>query len=221
MRALRRKRHGTSITPPTVVADRPDRVWAVDFQFDVTTNGWPIKIVSIIDEHTRECLGGMVERSVTGDHLVDELDRVAGQRGTYPTVLRCDNGRELALQCNGRLGPRAGRVALHPARRALVKRVRRIVQLPHPRRVPQHQQLLVAGAGARGNQRLETRPQPPPATQRWATNPRPAMLPPVPTDERLSLASSRGPVSRHSDAGVRPWARVHSIPGTPQRPGHR
>jgi putative transposase len=28
-------------------------VWAVDFQFDVTTDGRPIKIVSIIDEHTR------------------------------------------------------------------------------------------------------------------------------------------------------------------------
>jgi hypothetical protein len=28
-------------------------VWAVDFQFDVTTDGRPIKIVSFIDEHTR------------------------------------------------------------------------------------------------------------------------------------------------------------------------
>jgi hypothetical protein len=28
-------------------------VWAVDFQFDVTTDGRPIKIVSIVDEHTR------------------------------------------------------------------------------------------------------------------------------------------------------------------------
>lgn len=49
-----------------MVADAPDRVWAVDFQFDVTTDGRPIEIVSIIDEHTRECLGGMVERSITG-----------------------------------------------------------------------------------------------------------------------------------------------------------
>ena len=43
-----------------------------------------IKIVSIIDEHTRECLGGMVERSITGEDLIAELDRLAGQRGTYP-----------------------------------------------------------------------------------------------------------------------------------------
>lgn len=64
-------------------------------KFDATTDGRPIKIVSIIDEHTRECLGGLVERSVTADGLIDEPDRLALQRG-YPTVLRCDNGPELA-----------------------------------------------------------------------------------------------------------------------------
>jgi transposase InsO family protein len=77
------------------VADAPNRVWAVDFQFDATTDGRPIKIVSIIDEHTRECLGGLVERSVTADDLIGELDRLATQRG-HPAVLRCDNGPELA-----------------------------------------------------------------------------------------------------------------------------
>jgi hypothetical protein len=34
----RRKRHRTSTAPPTVIADGPNRVWAVDFQFDVTTD---------------------------------------------------------------------------------------------------------------------------------------------------------------------------------------
>lgn len=64
----RRQRHGTSTTPGTVGADGPNRVWAVDFQFDVTTDGHPIKIVSIVDEHTRECLGSLVERSITGEN---------------------------------------------------------------------------------------------------------------------------------------------------------
>jgi hypothetical protein len=54
-----------------------------------------VKIVSIIDEHTRECLGGLVDRSITGDRLIDELDRLA-TTGGYPAVLRCDNGPELA-----------------------------------------------------------------------------------------------------------------------------
>jgi putative transposase len=62
-----------------------------DFQFDATTDGRPIKIVSIVDEHTRECLGGLVGRSITADVLIDELDRLATSRG-YPAVLRCDNG---------------------------------------------------------------------------------------------------------------------------------
>ena len=54
----------------------------MDFQFDVTADGRPIKIVSIVDEHTRECLGGMVERSITGEDLIAELDRLAAERGT-------------------------------------------------------------------------------------------------------------------------------------------
>jgi putative transposase len=92
----RRKRQGASTTADTVAADAPDRVWAVDFQFDVTTDGRPIKIVSIVDEHTRECLGGMVERSITGEDLIAELRDVAVERGSGPRVLRCDNGPELA-----------------------------------------------------------------------------------------------------------------------------
>jgi putative transposase len=35
----RRKRRGSSTAPPTVTAGAPNRVWAVDFQFDSTTDG--------------------------------------------------------------------------------------------------------------------------------------------------------------------------------------
>ena len=38
--------------------------------------------IMIIGEHTRECLGGTVERSITGEHLIGELDRLAAQRGS-------------------------------------------------------------------------------------------------------------------------------------------
>jgi transposase InsO family protein len=93
----RRKRLGTSTTIGLPKADAPNKVWAVDFQFDATTDGRPVKIVSIIDEHTRECLGGLVERSITADALIDELDRIALTRG-HPAVLRSDNGPEFACQ---------------------------------------------------------------------------------------------------------------------------
>ncbi|MCT2181312.1 IS3 family transposase, partial [Kocuria sp. p3-SID1433] len=88
----RRKRVGSStVDAPT--ADAPNVVWAVDFQFDADEHGRPIKICSIVDEHTRECIGGLVERSITADRLTAHLeDLVAARRA--PAVLRSDNGPE-------------------------------------------------------------------------------------------------------------------------------
>lgn len=62
----RRKRVGAS-TVTTVTAVAPNRLWALDFQFDATEDGRPVEIVPIVDEHTRECLGGLVERSITAE----------------------------------------------------------------------------------------------------------------------------------------------------------
>ncbi len=67
-----RKRAGVSSIPP-VEADAPNVVWAIDFQFDSTTDGKAIKIASMVDEHTRESLLHLVERSITAHRLVDEL----------------------------------------------------------------------------------------------------------------------------------------------------
>jgi transposase InsO family protein len=159
----RRKRLGTSTTPNLPVADAPNTVWAAGFQFDATADGRRIKIASIVDEHTCECLGGLVERTITGDDLINELDRVAAVRG-YPAVLRCDNGPELACVVITDW-PRTSRPALHPARRAVAQRLRRVVQVPHPRRVPEHQHLLEPGPGPRRDHRLEGGLQPPPTAQ--------------------------------------------------------
>jgi hypothetical protein len=51
----------------------PDLVWAIDFQFDSTTDGKAIKIASMIDEHTRLSLLNPVERSITAERRVAEL----------------------------------------------------------------------------------------------------------------------------------------------------
>ncbi|MFJ3313717.1 IS3 family transposase [Micrococcus endophyticus] len=88
----RRKRVGSStVDAPT--ADAPNVVWAVDFQFDADEHGRPIKICSIVDEHTRECIGGLVERSITADRLTAHLEDLVAARGA-PAVLRSDNGPE-------------------------------------------------------------------------------------------------------------------------------
>ena len=102
-----RKRAGVSSIPP-VEADAPNVVWAIDFQFDSTVDGKAVKIASMIDEHTRESLLNIVERSITAERLVEELKKVfagpAGRRrcrgwttdpGPFPsaaTVLRPQSG---------------------------------------------------------------------------------------------------------------------------------
>jgi putative transposase len=72
----RRKRVGSSTVPPVPSATGPNMVWAIDFQFDSTTDGRPVKILSVVDEHSREFLGGLVERSITGEVLATELNRM-------------------------------------------------------------------------------------------------------------------------------------------------
>ena len=69
-------------------------VWAIDFQFDSTIDGKAIKIASMIDEHTRLSLLHVVERSITGERLVFELEKAFAAAGGPSKVLRMDNGPE-------------------------------------------------------------------------------------------------------------------------------
>ena len=92
-----RKRPGVSSVPP-IEADAPKVVWAIDFQFDSTTDGKAIKIASMIDEHTRESLMNIVERSITAERLVSELETAFTVAGGPLKVLRMDNGPELVSQ---------------------------------------------------------------------------------------------------------------------------
>ena len=73
-------------------------VWAIDFQFDSTIDGKAIKIASMIDEHTRLSLLHVVERSITGERLVFELEKAFAAAGGPPKVLRLDNGPEMVSQ---------------------------------------------------------------------------------------------------------------------------
>jgi putative transposase len=71
----------------------PNVIWAMDFQFDQTSNLRTIKMLNIIDEYTRECLAIDVARSITADDVVDRLDSLMKERGA-PCYLRMDNGPE-------------------------------------------------------------------------------------------------------------------------------
>jgi len=74
-------------------AEHKDHVWCWDFVFDHTTSGSQLKWLSIVDEHTRECLTLKVDRSITSEDVIDTLAELFAMRGV-PRCIRSDNGPE-------------------------------------------------------------------------------------------------------------------------------
>jgi putative transposase len=70
-----------------------DDVWCWDFVFDRTSSGSQLKWLSIVDEHTRECLALKVARSITSEDVIDTLAELFAMRGV-PKHIRSDNGPE-------------------------------------------------------------------------------------------------------------------------------
>ena len=116
-RKRKRLRLGDSTVPAKRLrAERRNHVWALDFQFDTTTDGRILKLLHVVDEHTREALAIQVARSIDADHTVRVLDQVVRERGTAPELVRMDNGPEMtanALRDWCRFGG-AGRSFIEP-----------------------------------------------------------------------------------------------------------
>ncbi len=95
-RRRKRQRLGTSTVPvDRLRAQAPDEVWALDFQFDQTADGKILKLLNIVDEHTREALAIVVNRRIDADTTVAALERLVTQRTTAPGFIRCDIHSEL------------------------------------------------------------------------------------------------------------------------------
>jgi transposase InsO family protein len=76
-------------------AERKDHVWTWDFIFDRTARGRTIKILSVVDEYTRECLALEVRRTLKAADVIDVLADLFVIRGA-PKCIRSDNGPEFA-----------------------------------------------------------------------------------------------------------------------------
>jgi putative transposase len=95
VRRRKRRRLGDSTVPAERLrAERPNQVWAFDFQFDRTADGRMLKLLNIVDEFTREALEMLVERNIDADVTTATLDRLVAERGA-PEHLRMDNGPEM------------------------------------------------------------------------------------------------------------------------------
>ena len=95
-RRRKRQRLGDSTVPAKrLSAERPDHVWALDFQFDQTADGRILKLLHVVDEFTREALEVRCERRIDADQTVARLERILAATGRVPAFIRCDNGPEL------------------------------------------------------------------------------------------------------------------------------
>ena len=90
-RRPRRRRCGSDMRLPG--EPRPNSVWSYDFVHDRLANQRVVRLLCVLDEHTRECLAIEVARSLTSRDVILTLSRLMRLYGK-PQFIRSDNGAE-------------------------------------------------------------------------------------------------------------------------------
>lgn len=96
--ALRRRRHrkraaGVRVTLP--LPTRPTERWSMDFLHDRLADGRRFRVLTMVDDYSRECPALVADTSLTGARVVQVLERLADTSG-LPTLITVDNGPEFA-----------------------------------------------------------------------------------------------------------------------------
>jgi transposase InsO family protein len=74
-----------------------NHVWSYDFLVTQTSDGRPLRLLTVLDEFTRECLAIDVGRRMTSDDVLGRLTQLFALRGA-PAYLRSDNGPEFTAR---------------------------------------------------------------------------------------------------------------------------
>jgi len=91
-RIRRKKLVRAGVSRPALTA--PNEEWSLDFVCDALATGRALRVLSIIDNFTRECLAIETDTSLASQRVTRVLDDVIARRGS-PKGLRLDNGPEL------------------------------------------------------------------------------------------------------------------------------
>ena len=94
--AIRRKKrkHCMREGKPLQVRTSANQEWALDFVHDAVDCGRTIRVLSVVDAYTRECLALEVDTSFASRRVTRVLEAIVAERG-QPLAIRCDNGPEL------------------------------------------------------------------------------------------------------------------------------
>jgi putative transposase len=79
---------------PITVPQGPNQRWSLDFVSDTLTDGRRFRILTVVDDYSRECLCLLADTSLSGTRVARELDILIAERGR-PTTCVSDNGTEL------------------------------------------------------------------------------------------------------------------------------
>lgn len=77
-------------------AMRPGQRWSMDFISDKLADGRGFRILTVVDQFTRECVLLAADRSMSGAKVAEALQRVIEGEGAAPESITCDNGSEFA-----------------------------------------------------------------------------------------------------------------------------
>ena len=80
---------------PQAVATAPNQRWSMDFMHERVADGRWFRILTVVDQFTRECLCLVADQSLTGEKVAQALEPVVLQRGA-PRSITVDNGSEFA-----------------------------------------------------------------------------------------------------------------------------
>ncbi len=93
--AVRRRRRKRLVRDPLTAPRllRANQEWAMDFVVDGLANGRMVRILSVVDAYTRECLALEADVSLGSGRVTRVLDQLIEERG-HPESVRSDNGPE-------------------------------------------------------------------------------------------------------------------------------
>jgi putative transposase len=95
VRTKKRKQRAQRQRVPAGPALRPNEKWSMDFVAQRLANGRWIRVLTVVDQFTRECLSLFADTSLSGEKVAATLDKAVAQRGA-PQSITVDNGTEFA-----------------------------------------------------------------------------------------------------------------------------
>ena len=90
----KKRKHCVREGTPLLARTAANQEWALDFAHDAVACGRSIRVLSVVDAYTRECLALEVDTSFASRRVTRVLEQIVAERGV-PQAIRCDNGPEL------------------------------------------------------------------------------------------------------------------------------